>query len=366
MTEKEELIQFHYGPQHPGSHPFSLLLSVDGDIISDVKVQIGYVHRGLAKQAEYRTFMQSLPLMERSCFIDPINHLWGYVTAVEKLTDTKVPERAEYLRVVSAEISRMNSLISWWGGFVSEAGVSTAFMWSWADREKFLDIFGHLAGSRVSATYLTIGGVRWDWNTKLEKMTYSVLDYMEKRIAKYKKFIMKNKLFKKRTIGVGVVTKKQALDWAFTGPNLRASGIFADARINDPYGIYDRFKFKPKVYTEGDSFARTMVRLDDILTSIEIIKQALPEIPEGDYKVRLKRKLRAKAGEAYGRVELSRGTMDYYIKTEEKALTPYRLKIRGPSFSHFYAGAKLLVGAHVADIPMIISSLDVCPADLDR
>lgn len=367
MAKVDNLMTFNFGPQHPGAHPFNVQVTVDGDIIVKAKCQIGYVHRGLAKQAEARTFLQNLPIMERSCFIDDVNHQLGYVLAVERLAGVEVPERAEYLRVITAEMSRINSLISWWGGFVSETGVNSAFMWSWRDREYFLDFFTELAGYRVSVSYLTIGGVRWDWNDKLTKMTYDILDYMKERIKMYEKFAMKNKILARRTKGVGVVSRDMALKYAFTGPNLRASGIQGDVRLLDPYGIYDRFKFSPKVYTSGDSMARTQIRLDDILTSIEIIEQALPELPEGPYKTKVPLKLKIKqSGEAYGRVELARGAMDYYIKANEGDIRPYRLKIRGPSFSHFNAVEELLVGHKVADIPVVIGSLDVCPADLDR
>ncbi|MHA1115435.1 MAG: NADH-quinone oxidoreductase subunit D [Candidatus Heimdallarchaeaceae archaeon] len=371
MTENKErsssLVSFSYGPQHPGTHPYSLLLTVDGDRIEKVEAQIGYVHRGLAKQAESRTFIQALPIMERSCFIDSVNHQFGYVMAVEKLASIEVPERAEYLRVIAAELSRMNSLISWFGGYAAETGINSAFMWAWKDREMFLDLFGHLAGSRVSVMYLTIGGVRWDWNDKLTNLTWEIIDYMEERLKIHKKLVMKNSIFKKRTKGVGVVSKEKALEYAFTGPNLRASGVQGDIRILEPYSVYDHFKFTPKVMTEGDNWARTMIRLHDIETSMEILKQALPEIPEGEYKTKVPLKLRANAGEAYARVELSRGVMGYYIRTvEDKSTKPYRVKIRGPSFSHFQIVEDILVGTHMADIPIIKGSLDVCPADLDR
>ena len=363
---REGLIKFNYGPQHPGTHPYSLLLTLDGDIIVDVQAQIGYVHRGLAKQAEVRTFLQSLPIMERSCFLDSVNHQFGYVMAVEQLTGVEVPERAEYIRVISAELTRMNSLISWFGGYASEAGVSTAFMLAWQDREKFLDLFTALTGSRVSLTYLTIGGVRWDWNDELTKMTYELIDYMEDRLKIHKKFVMENNIFKKRTKGVGIVDKEMALKYAFTGPNLRATGVQADLRLIEPYSVYDRFKFTPKVMTDGDAWARTMIRLHDVETSIEILKQALPELPEGDYKTKIPRRLKAKAGEAIGRVELARGVMGYYIKTTENATMPYRLKIRGPSFAHFSSIEPGLYGHHMADVPIAKGSFDVCPADLDR
>ena len=366
-TEQETgLIKFNYGPQHPGTHPYSLQLTLDGDEIVDVEAQIGYVHRGLAKQAEVRTFLQSLPIMERSCFLDSVNHQFGYVMAVEQLTGVEVPERGEYLRVISAELTRMNSLISWFGGFAAEAGVSTAFMLAWQDREEFLDLFSHLTGSRVSLTYLAIGGVRWDWNDELTKMTYDLIDYMEERMKIHKKFVMENNIFRQRTVGVGVTDKETALKYAFTGPNLRAVGIQGDLRVIQPYSIYDRFKFTPKVMTEGDTWTRTMIRLHDIETSIEILKQALPEIPEGPFKTKNPRRLKAKAGEAIGRVELARGVMGYYIKTQEGATMPYRLKIRGPSFAHFSSIETALIGHHMADVPVAKGSFDVCPADLDR
>ena len=178
---------------------------------------------------------------------------------------------------------------------------------------------------------------------------------------------MKNEIFKKRTKGVGIVSKEKALEYAFTGPNLRASGLQGDIRILEPYSVYDRFKFTPKVMTDGDVWTRTMIRLHDIETSMEIIKQALPEIPEGDYKAKVPRRLRIpEARETYARVELSRGVMGYYIRAEEKAMQPYRLKIRGPSFAHFSIIEEALNGYHMADVPIIKGSMDVCPADLDR
>lgn len=365
-VEADSVISFNYGPQHPGVHPYSLRLTLDGDMIVKVVSQMGYVHRGLAKQAENRTYIQSLPIMERSCFLDSVNHQFGYVLAVEQLAGIEIPERADYLRVIAAELGRMNSLITYFGMFAAEAGQSTAFMLSWQDREHFLDLFGNLAGSRVSVTYLTPGGVRYDWNDKLTKQTWDLLDIIEERLKIYKNFILKNNIFKQRTKGVGVVTPEQALKYSFTGPNLRASGIQGDLRVIEPYSIYDRFKFTPQVRTDGDVWGRTMLRLQDVETSMEIVKQALPEVPEGEFKAKVSRRLKTKAGEAIGRVELARGTMDYYIRSEEGAQKPYRLKIRGPSFAHFHAVEEMLIGNHMADVPIIKGSLDVCPADLDR
>ncbi len=361
----KQQVEVYYGPQHPGTHPFSILLKLDGDIIIDAEPKIGYVHRAIEKLAEYRDFYQNIPIMERACFLEDLIHEHGYMIAAEKLLGVEIPERAEYLRVITAELSRIISLLMWFSMFGGETGLSTTFMWGFTDREKLLDIMTEITGARVAFAYFLPGGVRWDFPEGIEDKLRKYLDYQEEQLDVYKGLLMDNSIFIDRTKGVGVADPDTLIKLGASGPVLRASGFKYDLRVDAPYGVYDHFKIDTPVLHNGDSYDRTMIRLMDIKTSIDIVRQALDQLPSGDVRVKVRSKKKAAPGAVYSRVESARGILGYYI-ISNGTNKPYRIKIRGPSFSHMYVFPHLIRGLHLADVPMVLGTLDVCPADLDR
>ncbi|MGQ4834579.1 MAG: NADH-quinone oxidoreductase subunit D [Candidatus Asgardarchaeia archaeon] len=355
--------KLNYGPQHPGTHPFRLLLTIDGDTVIDAEPHIGYVHRGIEKLCEYRTYIMNIPVINRACFMEGSFHEHAYAMAVEQIFNIEIPERAKYLRVLAAELSRIHSLLSWFGGYVSELGFSTMYFWPWADREYVLDLFEELTGARISTTYILPGGVRWDIPDGFEKRVEKVLRYLERRLELYEKVVFKNEIFKARTVGVGILKPSDVIKYGVTGPMARASGVKMDLRLDDPYSVYDEFEFDYNILEDGDCYARTKIRLMDIKQSIDIIRQIFPKLPDGPVVKKLP--VKAPVGEGYARVESARGIHGYYV-VSDGGKNPYRVKIRGASFNNMSAISVIAKNVKLADIPAVLGSIDVCPADLDR
>jgi len=341
----------------------TLYLDVDGDIVLNTEADVGYTHRGLEKIAEYRNFIQYVPVIERACDFDASNFALGYVRAVEALMGIEVPERAKYLRVIAAELSRIMShlyaqaLLSMTGGF------ETMTVWSANDRELILDLLERLSGARVTHTYIIPGGVRADIPKGFKEKAYDVLNYLERRIWDYYKMLFQNKTFQDRTMGVGVLSKQDAIELGITGPNLRASGVDFDVRRDDPYEAYDKLDFEVVVEKEGDSYARALVRFYEIAQSIKIIKQALKDLPEGP--IRCKTPPMLPRGETYTRIESGRGELGVYI-VGSGTNKPYRLKISAPSFRNLAGLVYLCRDIPMGDIPVIYYSLDILLLDVDR
>jgi len=356
--------KLHYGPQHPGTHPFRILLTVDGDVVVTAEPHIGYVHRGIEKLCEYRSYIMNIPVINRACFMEGSFHEHAYAMAVEQIYGVEIPQRAKYLRVLAGELSRIHSLLSWFGGYVSELGFSTMYFWPWADREYILDLFEELTGARISTTYILPGGVRWDLPDGFEKRVEKVMKYLEGRLALYDKVVFKNEIFKARTKDVGVLKPSDVLKYGVTGPMARASGVKMDLRIDAPYSIYDEIEMDYNLLDGGDCYDRTKIRLMDIQQSIDIIRQVLKKLP-GKEKVMKKLPIKAPVGEGYARIESARGIHAYYVVSNGDR-NPYRVKIRGASFNNMSVLPLIAKNVKMADIPAILGSIDVCPADLDR
>lgn len=356
-------IRVAWGVQHPMSGHLALYLDVDGDVVLNTEVDIGYTHRGLEKIAEYRHFMQYVPIIERACDFDSSNFALGYARAVEALMGVEVPERGQYLRTVAAELSRIMShlyaqaLLSMTGGF------ETMTVWSANDRELVLDLLEMLTGARVTHTYVVPGGVRADLPKGFRERAAQVLDYLERRIWDYYKMLFKNKTFQDRTMDVGVLSREEAIELGVTGPNLRASGVDFDTRRDDPYAAYDKVDFNVVVLKEGDAYARALVRFYEIAESIKIIRQALKDLPEGPIRCRVPPNL--PKGEVYTRVETGRGELGMYL-VGAGGNRPYRLKISAPSFRNLAALVHLCRDVPMADVPVIYYSLDILLLDVDR
>lgn len=372
----DEAVEVWFGPQHVSAHGWATKLTIVGDFIVECDPNAGYFHRSAEKCLEFRDFRQGALIMERLCMLEAFLAEYPYVKAVEKIAALEVPERAKVMRTIMMEASRIHSLQFWWGQFAAELGLFAMLLWPWVDREYFLDSFEELTGSRHAVSYNTPGGVKYDFTEKSVKMLLRALDRIEERIPTFRDMILKSPTFKLRTRNVGTFTAEQGLKWGLSGPNIKACGIPMDLRKDDPdpdlaYNMCDwevPITHSEKHPGGSDAYDRMVQRFKEIETSISIIRQLLPQVPEGpivDPKARTKTN-RLPAGEAYGRVEGTRGITTLWLKTTDKAQTPYRAKIRGPCFSSYYSLKHLVPGSTFADFIVIFGSLDPYPGWWDR
>lgn len=356
----------YFGPVHPGSGNFGVKLTVDGEWVVAARADPGYLHRGFEKLMEYRTPMQNAVLSDRLCILESLNWNLVHAEAVDRLCGTEIPERARYIRVIMAELSRIQSHIIWYGVLSKALGFDTGFMVAFGYRDYVLDLFEFVTGGRVyPAGYICPGGVRRDVPEGTKKRIEELLVKMETMLREFEAY--DSKTIAARCRGIGVLELDDALRLGATGPVLRASGLAADVRRDAPYEIYDDLDFEIPVREEGDAFARSIVRRREIEESIKIVRQALDRLPaEPLPPVKPKAAGKIPEGEVYVRNEIARGEAAVYMKSVGES-HPYRCKIRGPDLLHMIPVLEhLLVGAEVADVPAIYWSLNICPADMDR
>lgn len=358
-------ITLSIGPQHPGSGHFRLVVSADGDRITRATPDPGYVHRGVEKQAECREYLQNMPLLERPVISDSNGSVYAYVLAVERLAALTVPERAQHIRVLMAELNRIMSHLYWLAIYGIFLGHSTMFMWPFGDREAIIDLAQRVMGNRLTYSYFVPGGVRNDLPDGFEGQVLRAMEFLEKRLPEYDAIFVNNPIFIQRTRGVGILRTEDAIRLGVVGPTLRGSGVDADARKDEPYDLYDNLEFHVPAYPYGDCYSRSLVRFEEIKQSIRIVRQVLQSMPTGPFRARSPSVLRPAKGSVYARTEAARGTYAYFI-TSKGDKTPYRLKIASPSFRNLPAFAFLLKGAHLADMPTIYWSLDYWPLEADR
>jgi len=353
------------GPQHPGSGHFRLIITVDGDIIVKAEPDPGYVHRGEEKMAEVRNYLHNIPHLERPSIIDSAGILYSYVLAVEDLLGKPAPERAQYLRAIMAELTRITSHLYWLSIYGIFLGHSTMFMWPMGDREPFIDLAQIIGGQRITHSFLIPGGVRNDVPDGFSDKVEKTCRYLEGRLREYDRIFFSNPLFLQRTQGVGVLKKEDAIRLGVVGPTLRASGIRSDVRIDEPYDAYSKLDFEIPTLDSGDAYARALVHFEELKQSMKIIRQAAREIPLGPVRQKLPPQLRPPAGEAYARTEGARGMFSYYL-ISDGGPHPYRLKMSVPSFRNLIAMPFLLQGVHIADMPAVYWSLDYWPVEADK
>jgi len=358
-------LELSIGPQHPGSGHFRLIVHVDGDIIVRATPDPGYVHRGIEKQAEYREYLQNIPLLERPVISDSNGSVYGYVLAVEKLAGVEIPQRAQYIRVMMAELNRIMSHLYWLAIYGIFLGHSTMFMWPFGDREVLIDLAQRVMGTRLTYSFFVPGGVRTDLPDGFKDDALRAITFLESRLPEYDAIFINNPLFTQRTKGVGVLRSEDAIRLGVVGPTLRGSGINADVRKDEPYDAYDQMDFDIPSFQEGDCYSRSLVRIEEIKQSTRIIRQILEAIPSGPFRAKQPALLKPPKGSVYSRVEAARGTYAYFI-TSKGAKAPYRLKISSPSFRNLPAFPFLMKGSHLADMPTIYWSLDYWPLEADR
>ncbi len=369
--QTEEML-LNMGPQHPSTHGvLRLLLRMDGEVVHDIVPYIGYLHRSKEKIGESVTYQQFIPYTDRLDYLASMNMNFGFVLAVEKMLGLEIPERAEYIRVIMAELNRIASHLVSWGTFGLDMGAFTPFMYGFREREKIIDVFEKTCGARLTYNYMRIGGVSRDLPNGLEKEIRDFLDYFEPRIPEYHDLLSYNRIFVERTANVGVLPLDLAVAYGVTGPCLRASGLKWDCRVDDPYSIYDRFDFEIPVGsgemgTTGDAWDRYMVRIREMQQSARIVRQALDSLPSGDILGKVPKSIKTpKDAELYFRTEAPKGELGFYIISNGKAI-PERLKIRSPSFSNLSVLQEIGRGSMVADLVAIVASLDIVLGEIDR
>ncbi|MEM2425309.1 MAG: NADH-quinone oxidoreductase subunit C [Candidatus Bathyarchaeia archaeon] len=364
IKTNERSIKILLGPQHPAMiEPERFVLTVDGETVVDVKPRIGYVHRGIEKAAEGRTYLQNIYLVERVCGICNACHTTCFCQAVEALLGVSVPKKALYLRTIILELNRIHSHMLLLGHAGLLIGYETLFHYLWRDRESIMELMEILTGNRVITSFITIGGVRRDIKEDVIREMKNKLRSLTERVAFYRAILEDDPTFKARTRNIGFLGREEAVRFCVVGPVARASGVKMDVRKDEPYAAYDEIPFKVIVRSEGDSWARFMVRLDEVDESINIISYALDNLPSGAYRVRVPRIV--PAGEAISRVEAPRGELFYYVKSNGSSY-PERVKIRTPTFANILSFIHLTRGCNIADIPVIFSSLDPCFSCTDR
>jgi NADH-quinone oxidoreductase subunit D len=366
---ESELLELAMGPHHPSTHGvFRMDLALDGERVVKLKPVFGYLHRNHEKLGEGQSYLASMPYTDRLDYICPLTNNWAYALAVEKLVGQTVPERAEYLRVILAELTRVQNHASAIGFLLQEMGASgTPLMYAFREREKILDLFESLTGSRMMCNYMRFGGCRVDATDAWLNATRKVVAALPAFVDEFEAFLRTNEILMARTQGTGILRPELAVNAGVTGPMLRASGVDYDIRRVDHYGIYDRFKFRVPLGDHGDIYDRYMIRMLEIRESLGILEQALKEIPGGpvmDPKAKI-RGFRPKAGEAYGRIEAPKGELGFYLISDGSP-NPYRYRVRPPSLINLTALEDMALGANVADVVLIFGSVDIVLGEVDR
>lgn len=365
MSIQTQTYFLNLGPQHPSTHGvFRVILELDGEVVVRAIPVPGYLHRGVEKLAEARTYTQVIPYTDRMDYLANMLMNWGYVEAVEKLMGIEVPERAQYIRVIVGELSRIASHLMAIGSYAGDIGGLTGFLYTFRDRERILDLFEMLTGSRMTVSYFRIGGVADDLPEGFIPLLQKFLADFPALCDEYDGLITGNEIFQARTKFVGVIPPEKAINYSLSGPNLRGSGVNFDLRKNRPYGIYDRFDFEVPLGKNGDCFDRFVCRMKEMRQSARIIQQALDGLPEGPILAKVPKVIKPPVGEAYTEIESSKGIFGCYV-VSDGSNKPYRVHFRRPSFINLGYLAELCVGWKIADVIAILGSLDIVLGEVD-
>ena len=388
-----ELMTINMGPQHPSTHGvLQLILELDGEIVKKATPHIGFLHRGVEKLSEHRTYHQVIPLTDRLDYLAPMSNNLGYVLAVEKLlgiTDL-IPERARQVRVIMAELTRIKSHLVWLATHALDIGAMTVFIYCFREREAIIDIYEKISGARMTSNYFRVGGLSTDLPAGIEKDIRAFAEAMPGHIETYEGLLTGNKIWQKRTKGVGRISAEDAIDIGLSGPALRGSGVDWDLRRDNPYSGYEDYEFVVPTATEGDTFARYQIRLEEMRQAAKIILQALDKLQPGPIladapKVCLPPKkdvvntieglihhfkiisegFKPEPGEIYQGIEAPKGELGYYL-VSDGGNHPYRMKIRPPSFVNLQALPQMVEGALLADVIATIGTLDIVLGEIDR
>ncbi len=381
----------NFGPQHPAAHGvLRLVLEMEGEIVERADPHIGLLHRGTEKLIEHKTYTQATPYFDRLDYVAPMNQEHAFVMATENLLGITVPQRAQYIRVLFCELGRILNHILNITTFALDVGAITPALWGFEEREKGMEFYERVCGARLHANYFRVGGVAQDMPAGLAEDMFEWCEELPKFLSDLESLLTNNRIFKQRTVDIGVVTADEAQDWGFSGPMLRGSGLAWDLRKSQPYEVYDKMDFDIPIGKTGDCYARYLVRMAEMYESIKIMKQAIEEMPEGyvkanDYKVtpppraEMKNSMEAlihhfklftegfhvPTGETYAAVEAPKGEFGVYL-VSDGTNKPYRCRIRAPGFAHLQALDFMSKGHQLADTVSIIGSLDIVFGEIDR
>jgi len=365
LGEDEDYI-INMGPQHPSTHGvLRFEVSLQGETIRNVIPHCGYIHRGMEKMCERDTYPQIIHLTDRMDYLSAHINNEAVCLCVEKALGVEVPERVTYIRTILDELNRIASHQLWWCAMGMDMGALTTFFYGLRDREKILDIFEESFGSRLIHSFNTPGGLMHDIHPGFQKRIREFITYFRKKLPEYDQLLTGNVIFRERTVGIGILSREDAIQYGVTGPSGRASGFSCDIRKIESYGVYDKVVFNEVLRTEGDTLARYKVRIAEMYESMNILEQLVDNIPDGDYTAKMKAVIRLPAGEFFQRVETARGELGVYIVSDGNK-TPYRIKFRSPNFSNLFVISKLAVGFKIADLVAISGSLDLVIPDIDR
>jgi len=363
---KTEPFVLNIGPVHPSTHGvFRMRATLDGEVVVDIEPVFGYLHRGVEKLAEERTYTGVIPLTDRLDYLASMSNNLAYVLAVEKLAGISVPERAEYLRVILAELQRIASHLIAVGAFLNDCGAFfTPFLYMFREREKIIDLFEMVSGQRLLYNYMRVGGFNQDIPDEFLPALDKFIQQMPGFIDEYDRLLAENEILLARAKGVGILPKELA-NISASGPVLRASGVKWDIRKADPYSIYDRFEFDIPTGSVGDCYDRYRVRIEEMRQSLRIIKQAMKQIPSGAVKSKVPYLIHPPIGEAYAHIEAPKGELGFYL-VSDNSIAPYRCHIRAPSLLNLTALRDMIIGWKVADAIIIFGSIDITMGEVDR
>jgi NADH-quinone oxidoreductase subunit D len=388
---QEERVILSMGPQHPSTHGvLRLVLELEGETVVRALYDIGYLHTGFEKSFESKTYTQGIPLTDRMDYLAPLSNNLGFCLAVEKLLDIEIPPRAQWIRVLLTELTRLQSHLVWLGTHAIDLGAMSVLLYCFREREDILHIFEMVSGQRMMTSYFRIGGLALEpplgWLKRVEKFVKAFPGHLEE----YENLLTKNPIWLRRTVGIGKLTADEAIAWGLSGPSLRGSGVDWDIRKKQPYSSYDKFDFKVPTRPEGDVYARYLVRLEEMRQSLRIVQQAMEGLPEGPVKANaphivlpdresMKTSIEAliyhfkivtegfhpPIGEVYQAIESPRGELGFYMVSDGSP-KPFRCHVRAPSFANLQALPKMIEGRLIADVVACIGTIDIVLGEVDR
>jgi len=391
LEREKDSMTLNMGPQHPSTHGvFRVVLEMDGELVDSAEPHIGFLHTGIEKTSEAKRYVHVIPMTDRLDYLSPPGNNLAFCLTVEKLLQTDVPERANYLRVIMCELARMASHLVWLATHALDIGAMTVFLYCWREREMILDLNEEISGVRMMTSYIRLGGVAQDSTPGWLQSVRNFIEYFPAKIDEYERLLTHNPIWLDRTQNVGVMSREEAINWSMSGPVLRASGVNWDLRKQRPYSGYENFEFEVPIEKNGDIYDRYLVRVAELRQSREIVKQALKKLPSGPYKVddnkislpnrkTLKSSMEAlihhfklvsegvsvPKGETYVPVEGPRGEVGFYIVSDGSNV-PSRVKLRAPSFMAIPGMCKMMEGCFIADVVGIIGSIDIVMGEVDR
>ncbi len=361
-----ETMYLNMGPQHPSTHGVLRLgLVLDGEVIIKAEPDIGYLHRGMEKLAESRTYQANIAMSDRFDYVTSMNNNFVTALAVEKLLGVEIPKRAQYLRILMAELNRVVNHILFFGFFAMDLGATTALIFGFREREEALELFESVCGARLTYNYFRVGGVSRDLPAGFIEKAGNFVKMMRSRLKDYDDLVTGNVIFQDRSVGIGRISKEDVLAYSLSGPVMRASGIKYDIRKDDTYSVYREFDFEVPVRENGDCFDRYMMRMLELREALKIIEQVLIKLEPGEILAKVPKIIKPPAGEAYVRTESPKGELALYLVSDGTA-NPDRLHLRAPSFINLQILQKILTGVKVADVIAILGSIDITLGEVDR